>query len=387
MESLGTALLLTRGYSAPEVDRAFTRARELCHELGIDVPVRALYGSYVFHVIRSEREASTALLSQFHRLAERSGEPVALIAAHANTGLHAFLSGDFVAARDEMTAATKWYDTEGYRAFFRESGYDGGLYPFAMLMWVLWILGYPERSLAVRDQVFALAEQNASPHSRLVGFTFAAALAHDRREPEVARDLAERILRLAVEQHLHHWVGPATCIHGWAAVQDGEIDQGTAEIQRGLAILDAVGFRTWRGYYLSYLAEADLARGVAAGGLAAVHEALAMTETLLDCFYEAELNRLEGELQHRQGELSAAEASFRRALDVASRQHARAFELRAAVSCGRLLRDRGDPEGARALVAPIYRSFSEGFQTPDLQEARALLADLEAPERPAVGFR
>lgn len=377
MESLGTALLLTRGYSAPEVDRTFMRARDLCHELGIDVPVRALYGAYAFHVVRSDREASTALLSQLHRLAERSGEPVAQITAHASTGLHAFLSGDFVVARDEMTAATKWYDTDGYRAFFREYGYDGGLYPFAMLMWALWILGYPERSLAVRDQIFALAELNASPHSRLIAFTFAAVLAHDRREPEVARDMAEQVLRIAAEQHLLHWAGPATCIHGWVAVQGGEMDRGRAEIQRGLAILDAVGFRTWRGYYLSYLAESDLARGAAVGGLEAVHEALAMAQTLLDRFYEAELHRLEGELRRRQGELSTAEASFRHALEIASRQHARAFELRAAVSCSRLLSDRGDRKGARALLEPVYRSFTEGFRTRDLQEASALLTELE----------
>jgi adenylate cyclase len=213
--------------------------------------------------------------------------------------------------------------------------------------------------------------------------TFAAALAHDRREPDAARRFSERVIALATEQNLPSWLGPATCLHGWAAVQGGDVEEGTREIRRGLDLLHAIGFRTWYAFYLSFLGEADLARGIAAHGLTAVREALALAHVLLDRFYEAEFHRLEGELLRLQGDLPAADAAFERALEVASAQGARGFELRAAVSRGRLLRDRGDRAEARRLIERVFHSFTEGLDTPDLREARTLLADLASADHAA----
>jgi class 3 adenylate cyclase/predicted ATPase len=376
VESLGTAYLMTRGYSAPDTEGTFRRALELCDVLGVHVPVRVLHGIWAFHIVRSDAAVVAGLVARFRELAERSQDPVTLIAAHATAGLHAFLTGDFVRARDEMAKAAEWYDTEHYRAFYREYGYDGGLYPFAFLMWIEWILGHPDRATAARDTAMALAERTANPYSFVIFSTFAAALAHDRREPDAARRLSERVIALATEQHLPSWLGPATCLHGWAVVQGGDVDEGTREIRRGLDLLHAIGFRTWYPYYLSFLGEADLARGIAAEGLIAVREALTLAHVLLDRFYEAELHRLEGELLRLQGDLPAADEAFERALEVASTQHARGFELRAAVSRGRLLRDRGDRAGARRLIEHVLHSFTDGFDTHDLREARALLDDL-----------
>jgi predicted ATPase len=377
-ESLGTAYLMTRGYSAPETERKFRRALELCDDLGVHAPLRVLHGVWAYHIVRSDAAVVANLQRRFQDLADRSHDPVALIAAHATRGLRAFLMGDFLRARDRMKKAADWYDTEQYRAFFREYGYDGGLYPFAFLMWIEWILGHPERSLAARDAAMALADGTANPYSVVICSTFAAALAHDRREPDVARRFSERVIALAKEQHLPSWLGPATCLHGWAAVQDGDVDEGVGEIRRGLDLLHAIGFRTWYAYYLSFLGEADLVRGMAGRGLTAVREAIALARVLLDRFYAAELHRLEGELLRLQGDLPAADAAFDRALEVAATQNARSYELRAAVSRGRLLRDRGDLAGARRLVDRIYGSFAEGFDTHDVREAKALLDALRS---------
>jgi class 3 adenylate cyclase/tetratricopeptide (TPR) repeat protein len=373
IESLATALPLATGYSEPEAERTLRRALDLSSTLGVAVPVRVLHGVFALHVVRSDRESSTRLLSQFQRRAERSDDPVVRIAAHANTGLHAFLRGDFACAREEMEKATEWYDTPGYRAFFQEYGYDGGLYPFGFLTWILWILGYPQRSLEMRDRAMALVEGKGNPYSCLIVLTFAAALAHDRREPDTARDLSERVIVVASEQDIPYWLGPATCLRGWAAVEQGRVEEGIADIQRGLDILRGLGFRTWYPYYASFLGEADLARGRAADGLVAVREALGLTHVLLDRFYEAELLRLEGDLLRLQGDLPAAEASVRRALDVASRQQARAYELRAATTLCRLLRDGAGLADARGRLARVYGTFTDGFDTRDLREAKTLL--------------
>ena len=379
LESLGTAKLATQGYSSAEVEETFGRAQKLCDALGMDIPHRALHGIWGVHLTRADRQATAEFLPRFHRLAERSVDPVALMTCYGQTATHAFLTGDFRRACDGVALATQWYRTEEYRAFLREYGYDGGIYLFAYLMWSFWILGYPERAQAVRDEMLSLAETNSNPYGLAIAWGFCANLAHDLGEPAAVLEVTERAIAHANEQKLYFWLGPATCSHGWAMAQGGAVAEGIEEIQRGLAIFQMVGFRATYPYHLSFLAEVHLARGAADDGLAATEEALGLTQTSLDCFYEAELRRLKGELLLVRNRPAEAEDCFRQALDLARREGARSYELRAAMSLGRLMRDRGEREAGRALIAPVYNGFTEGFETRDLTQARALFAEVAQP--------
>jgi len=369
-------LLATQGYAAPAVEEVFDRAFQMCREFATDIPFRVLHGLWGVQMIRSDREATAELLPKFHLLAKRSGDPAMVLAAHVAEGVRAFFTADFIRARDEMTKGTAYYDSAAVQRWIREHGYDGGMYTFGYLLWSLWILGYPDQAVAVRDRMLSLAEAASNPYSLALALAFGGCLAHDRGDPTAAREASARSIALATEQKLYLWLAIATCVAGWAALREGNLEEGIAQAQGGLDVIRAVGMRTAYPYYLSFLVEGHLKAGAVDKGLAAVDEGLHMSATLLDCFYEAELHRLRGELLLCRGETAEAEACFQRALALARRHSAKSFELRAAMSLGRLLRDRGRPNDARRLVQGVYEWFSEGFESRDLREARALLQEV-----------
>ena len=375
-QSLGTAFLLSRGFTAPEVAVTFDRALALSDELGEDVPFPLLAGLWNMNVARSDREACAKLLVKFARLAERSTDPVILFTAHGTAGVSAFYTGEFTRACEELTRARESYETESYRSFIRKYGYDAGINALAVHMWALFMLGFPDRARTLCDEMLSIADVTANPAGLTSALGFAGNLARDRGDVARVFELTNRSISLATEHKLHFWLGPAFVAQGWATVQEGRIDEGIAQIQQGLAVYQTIGVRATYAYQSSALAEAHLARRAPEAGLPIVRAALARLADLLDCFYEAEVRRLEGELLRLQGDEAAAEAAFRDALAIARRQEARSLELRAATSRARLLRDRGRRDEARAALAPVYAWFTEGHDTRDLRTARALLAEL-----------
>ena len=375
-ESLGMALFLTRGWTAPEVEPKFAHALALCDELGGDVPIRVLFGMWAIRAVRSDRDAASRLCAAVQRRAAGSEDDRVRHAAHAWAGVMAFYGGDFPRARDEMTTAAEWSKTEGFKAFVREYGYDATIDVFAFLMWSLWLLGYPDRALDVSNEMRSIAERGRYPFAVAMALGYSANLARDRGETERVLELTQRSIAFANEQKLYFWLGPAMCTRGWALAQQGSLEEGVALIRRGLGIYDAIGVRSTYAYHLSGLIEAQLVSGAAAEALPPVREAIAQCETLLDCFYEAELRRLEGELLRVEGREEEAEASFRAALALANRQSAKSFELRAATSLARLLRERGTCTEARTVLADVYGWFTEGLETRDLRTARTLLAQI-----------
>src|SRR5947199_321131 len=331
-ESLGTALLLTRGFGAPEVEEKFTHALRLCEVLGgEDVPLRVLAGVWNVQIARSDRQATAILVENMRQRAERFRDPVTMLSLHGWAGVRAFYLGDFVEARDEMTKATEWYHTEGYRSFVEQYGYDGGILVYAILAWTLWILGYPERARDTCDAMLAIAERTANPGALAAALAYAANLARARRELERVPELTARCLALSTS-----WVGPALCTQGWAAVQQGNVEAGIAKMQKGLTFFERAGVHGTYGYHRSALIEAHLIRGTTEEALPLVRDGLARGQRLLDCFHEAELHRLEGELLRRRGDEAGAETAFRVALELARRQGGRSYELRAAMSWARL---------------------------------------------------
>jgi TOMM system kinase/cyclase fusion protein len=375
-QSLGRALMLTRGFTAPEVDRMFTRAIALCEELGEELPFRVLAGLWDLTIARSDRAALSKLLVQIQRAAKDSTDPVMLLCVHGDAGAFAFYEGDFRRACEEMTAAGREYRTERFQRSVRKYGWDGGVYVLALHTLALWMLGFPSRAAALRDEMLATAQKIGNSSGVTAALCHAANVARELGDVGGAAELTERGIALATEQKLDFWLGPAFCTRGWVLVQRGRIDDGIASIRKGLGIFEAIGVRGTYAYYAATLVEAHLARRAAEDGLSVVRRLLDRPPEVLDRFYDPELQRLEGELLRVAGDDDAAAAALARALAGARRQEARSLELRVAMSQARLLRERGDAAAALAILAPVHAGFSEGHETRDLRAAATLLAEL-----------
>ena len=189
----------------------------LCERDGSAPPLRVLYGLWAVHITRSNREAVEALLPRFQDLAA-SGDPVALLTAHANAGVYAFFSGDFERCLQQMTEATQWYATVEHSEFLRRHGYGGGLYPFAWRMWALSILGCSDQATAAGKELQALAEQARNPYGQAIATGYLINLARDRRDAKHTLELAEQQIEYTRRQMLPFWEGPAHCSRGWARV-------------------------------------------------------------------------------------------------------------------------------------------------------------------------
>ncbi len=376
LTTLGTGLLMTKGYAAEEVERTFAQASNLSHQLDEDIPLKVLYGIWGVQIARGDRLAVDKLVPAFQRLAARAEDPVAMLTAHAALGVNAFWRGNFTEAEEHLAHGRELYLTEACERFARELGYDAGLYSHAYGMFTLWQLGYPDRAEALRCELLATAERSGNPYSLALALGFGSSLAYDRGDTAPALEMSERLSALAAEQHFYLWSADAACSRGGALLQRGDTEEAIALIQQGVGLYAAIGALPSYAYYLSYLAAAYLRAGRPSDGLAVVEEGLSLCETLVARFHEPEFLRLKGSLLALQGECAGTEECFRRALEVAQQRRALSYELRAAISLGRLLAARGNCGEARSLVGGVYERFTEGFATKDLREAQAVLAKL-----------
>jgi predicted ATPase len=269
--------------------------------------------------------------------------------------------------------------------------------------WTLWILGYPDQALRRNQEALTLAQELAHPFSLACALAFAAGLHQFRREAGAARERAEAAMTLSTEQGFPFWLAMGRVVRGWALVEqcpaisgEGSVEgsrservagrrqaeEGMAQIRQGLSDWQAMGIEVERPYYLALLAEAYGKLGQAEEGLGVLDGALARMSSG-GRWWEAELYRLRGELRLRvQVGAEAkveAEACFRQAIEIAREQGARSLELRAVMSLSRLwhsLGSQGKTEEARQMLAEVYDCFTEGFDSADLKEARALLEAL-----------
>ena len=248
----------------------------------------------------------------------------------------------------------------------------------AYLARALWSLGFPEQALQHSQAACTLAQEVAHPWSLAHALVWAATVHQCRREVPAAHAQAAAAMTLATEQGFVQWVARGTVLHGWALALQGQGEAGLAAIRQGLAAKLATGSTLYQPYVLGLLAEAYGAGGHPDAGLHALAEALAVLDTTEVRYYAAELSRLKGALLLQQAvpDAAQAEACFQQALDMARQQQAKSWELRAATSLARLWQQQAKRPEAHALLAPVYAWFTEGFDTADLQEAKALLAAL-----------
>jgi predicted ATPase len=377
--ALGPALYATKGHAAPEVEHAYGRARELCAQLG-DTPqlFPVLRGLMLYYQQRGDLQTTSQLGEQLLRLAQAQPDPAPRLLAHHQLGQVLFYRGELAAAQTHQAQALALYDPQAHRALAVRYGIDLGVGSHSHLARALWSLGYPDQALQHGQAARTLAQEVAHPFSLAFALVFAAIVHQCRREVLAAHEQAAAAMTLATKQGFAQWVAWSTVLHGWALAMQGQGEAGLAEIRQGLAADLATGSTSWQPYSLGLLAEASGVGGHPDAGLTALAEALAVTDTTELRYYAAELYRLKGALLLQQAVPDAAQAAacFHQALAIARQQQAKSWELRAATSLARLWQSQGKRQEAYDLPAPVYAWFTEGFDTADLQDAKALLEDL-----------
>jgi class 3 adenylate cyclase/predicted ATPase len=378
----GAALIATRGYASHEVQRTFARARELVTTVDEGpslLPV--LHGLWLFHMVRGDREATRELAAQLLTIAESSDDAIARLYGFTVAGIQGFFEGRFKPAIEYVERAFALYEPQlhGELAATHSLGTAGVARANAATC--LWYLGYPDRARALVRQVVADARETKHAFTLVGALVMGAMVFHLCREPATAHQVEKEALGLATEQGFPLWIGGARCGLGTSMADLGKVDEGIEQVREGLATFRATGAQTNAAFVLSGLATVCLANGRLCEAEQAVDEALALVERNLETFPAAELWRLKGEvtLAHASDERSA-EALFERALELAHAEEARSLELRAATSLARLAERRGERARAVEVLAPIYESFGEGLDTPDLKDAEALLAHLRGDD-------
>jgi len=383
--TLGVPLMATKGYAAPEVGKAYSRARELCQRLG-ETPelFRVLRGLWQFYLLRAEYKTARELGEQLFSLAQNVQDPALLLEAHRTLGSTLVFLGELASAREHLEQGIALYDPQQHRSHALLYGQDSGVTCWGLAAQVLWFLGYPEQALKGIRKALTLTQEVSHPFSLAFALNFAASLHQFRREGQLTQERAEALITLSTEQGFAFWLAWGTMVQGWMLAEQGKVEEGIAQMHQGLADYRATGAELFRPYFLALLAEAYGKRGQAEEGLSALTEALDTVNKTGEREYEAELYRLKGELllaqesknQKSKGKNEEAEECFHKAIDIARRQEAKSLELRATVSLARLWQQQGKKEEARQLLAEVYNWFTEGFDTKDLQEAKALLEEL-----------
>jgi TOMM system kinase/cyclase fusion protein len=377
--TLGPALMATKGFAAPEVERVYARARELCRHMA-DTPqlFPVLWGLWLFYEVRGELQTARELAAQFLTLAQRQREPSLLLQAHRTMGQTLLWLGELTPARTYLEEGIALYDAQQHRALAFQYGQDPGVGLRNFAAHVLWYLGYPDQALKTMDEALSLARELSHPFSLAPTLDHSAWLHQYRREGPLTQGRAEADMALSREQRFAFFLAQGTIMHGWALAEQGQVTEGMAQIRAGLAALQVTGAELTRPYWLALLAEACGNTGEVEEGLHLLTEALAAAQKHGSHVWDPELHRLTGELLLRQAVSNPEEAEtcFRQALGVARQQQAKSLELRVAMSLSRLWQRQGKRDEARELLAPIYGWFTEGFDTADLRDAKALLDEL-----------
>jgi predicted ATPase len=374
--ALGAALQIAKGHAAPEVEHAYAQAYALCQQVG-ETPelVPVLFGLWRFYNTRAQLHTARELGDTLLRLAQCAHDPALAVVAHYALGLTSFWLGALPAARMHLEAGIARYTPDQRRVPAFRMGQDPGVACRTYAAATLWSLGYPEQALARVHEALALAHELWHPFSLAFARCFAAFVSQFCRDVPAVHAHAEATVALSTEQGFPQWAVQGTILRRWALAMQGQGEEEIAQVRQGIAAYRATGAAVFVPYFYTWLADISAHLGHVEDGLQALAEAQALVEQHEERWWEAEIARLRGVLllKHPVTPQEEAETWLRQALDVARRQEAKSLELRAAMSLSRLWQQQGKQTEARALLAPLYTWFTEGFDTADLQEARALL--------------
>jgi class 3 adenylate cyclase/predicted ATPase len=379
--ALGPVLMTTRSSAAPEVSRLYSRARLLAQQIGRSADLYAtVWGAWIVAFAEGNLGGAARFVDDLFAIARDEGDSGLVLQAHHAAWPTVMVAGDLLGARGHIEAGLSIYVREKHAHHAHLYGaHDAAVCGHSHQGWVLALLGHLDQAVRQMDQALALARDLRHPPSLLQALWSAAELRYIRREPEVVEELAAAVQPLALQHGSVVAVANARMLRGWALVARGVLADGIAELRKGMDLWRTTGSRYQVPYRLARAADALRASGHAEEAMSVVAEALGMIEKGGERWVEAELHRLKGELQRVSPAASTeAERCFHRALDIARKQSAKLFELRASTSLARLWRDQGRHDDARALLGPAYEWFAEGLGTPDLGAARTLIEELRA---------
>jgi class 3 adenylate cyclase/predicted ATPase len=382
LSALGPAYIAVRGYAAPEAGPVLHRARELCERVGQPSHLFGiLVGTWEWRLVRGDIRMCIDLAADGMALAERVNDPGMLMEALFMPGVTMFYRAEFAEARAYYEKAVAFYDDrERTKLWAAYTGHNAGVTHRCYLALALWHLGYPDQATKVDRETRELAGTIGHAFSTAHAVDFTACLYHDCRVAAEVQRAAEEEIAIATEQGFQLWHALGVLHKGAGMLLQGQIDDACPVLTEGLQAFRATGAELRVPYYLSMLGDAYTQAGRFEDAHRVFDEALATAEKNDDRFQEAELHRLVGELllAESRDHDGAAEVCFWRAIDLARRQHSRAWELRATTSLARLWQRQGRSEEAHGVLGAIYGSYTEGFATPDLVDAKTLLESLVA---------
>ncbi len=396
--TLGVPLIATVGYASPEVGSVYQRARELCRLIG-DTPdiSEVLWGLWTFHTLRAELRTAREIAEEFLSLAARLPYPGLAMRSHLAMEITFMHMGEVDSATGHFDKALSLYDPEQHREDAFIYAQHPGVAMRCFGAWALWFLGKPDTALERIHEALRIAHELSEPHGLAHAHFFAAVLHQFRREGLLAEVHAKSALAVSVQHGLVMYEAMATTMLGWALFDHGRLDSSIEHMNQGLSAHQAAGARVLLPHFWALLAEVLGRDGQIDEGLRLLDEALDMTHRNGERYYEAELHRVKGELLLMQSSIrdnaraatgamvvadaahttiGQAERCFQRSIHLARQQQAKSWELRTSTSLARMYMTTGRLDEARTLLARIYGTFTEGFETADLREAKTLLNEL-----------
>jgi class 3 adenylate cyclase/predicted ATPase len=380
---LGTAYIAARGYAAPEVGPVFLRARELCERAGAPTQLFALMlGIWEWHTVRGDLRLCVDLAAEGAEFARRLEDPGVTMEALFMSAETSLYRGNFEDARERFATAVADYDDRERTKFWAaRTSHNAGVTCRSNLAVALWHLGFPDQALRVNLEMRQLAREIGHPFSLAYALHHTAWLYQFCRSGSEVRAAAEEQIGIAAEQGFALWHATGTFFKGVGMHLEGEIDQALPVLREGHDAFRAGGARLTLPFQFCALGSAYMRAGRFEDARRALEEGLAVGEETDERCSEAELRRLEGVrlLAEGVGGDTAAEDCFRSAIETARRQRSLGWELRATTSLARLYGAQGREAEARAALEPVYGAYTEGFTTPDLVDAAALLEALGSP--------
>jgi tetratricopeptide (TPR) repeat protein len=376
--ALGYSISFSEGYTSTEAAECMSKARELCMKMG-EAPqlFSTLYGLWIYYMVAAKLDTAREMAEQAVRLAETAQNAVMLMGGHYALGCTLQLMGEITSAYEHFKTCRRFHDHKQVRTYIPLFGTDPGVDCISQTARALWLLGYPDQAVKTVNEALAIAQEIQNPHCMAFALMFTAGVHHWRREPDETLKWATECVEYCtkheqVQERL--WV---TATMGWAMAERGEPEKGMAVIQKCLAMIRSRGAEIIIPHLLAMIAEAQKKAGLIEEALASVSEGIEVLSRTGEHWCESYLYSLRGDLLLARCSPQEAEGSYRKAIEIARRQSTRSFELRATTGLSRLLRQQGRHEEARGMLSEIYDWFSEGFDAPDLKEAKALLDDLK----------
>jgi predicted ATPase len=384
--ALITPLIHVKGYAAPQIKAAAERARQLIEQAeALGEPPEdplllfsVLYGFWVGNLVAFDGDATRELAAQFLALAEKQQATLPLVVGHRLMGSSLLHTGDFAEGRVHYNQSIALYNPEVHQSQAIRFGQDARVTALSFRQWTVWMLGYPEAALADAGRALRDARAIGQAATLMLALTYSGTTHLFCGNYPAAMAQCAELIALADENNSPFWKAHGTMAQGRVFAATGRVADGIQTLTTGITTYRSTGGTLYVPSYLSHLAAAYAGLGQFNDAWSCVREATTLIEASKENWHAADLERTCGEiaLLSPQPDAAKAQVHFERALAVARQQQAKSWELRAAMSLARLWRDQGKVSEALELLAPVYGWFTEGFDTRDLKEAKALLEEL-----------